>query len=205
MKPTYHVLAISLDENFEAKYKTSDKPFGFAPLDTIYGHDFNVLVYVDAATQPMDAFDILMVTGAAAQEICRATGMIFRKFEFPKPFSECVISPLFEQYTPQQEAATLQPTKLTYHVLLTPTPNAPHPHRYDSATYKKPFGFAPCDTLYGQDFDVMVYVDDHQCGLDFDEIISGACLAASEIEKETGMFFLDWGNLDVDFRPIKKD
>jgi hypothetical protein len=204
MKPTYHVLVRSLSEDFEAEYLTSDKPFGFTPLDTRYGQDFNLMVYMDAAAKPMDVFDILIVTGTAAQEICRATGMVFHKFEFPKPFSECVISPLFEQYTPQQPAK-LQTVKLTFHVLLTPTPNAPHPHRHDRATYKKPFGFAPCDTLYGQDFDVMVYVDDSQCGLGFDEIIGAACMAASEIEKETGMFFLDWGNLDVDFRPIKKD
>jgi hypothetical protein len=202
MKTTYHALVRSLSDSFDADYQTSEQPFDFAPLDTSYGQDFDVMVYTDADTKSMDNGEIALLVRVAAKAIEKSTGMTFYKAIIPKPISEYPVSPLFDQFTPLEQPAKLQTTKLTYHFLLTPTPNGPLP--YSSETYKKPFNFEPFDTLYGQDFDLMIYLgNEGQGNVDDGSIMFAGCMAAMNIEKGTGLFFLKWDAYDGDLRLLK--
>lgn len=79
MKKLYHVLVLP-DNKGSYKEAVYDAPFDFAPIDTVYGIDFDMAIYLDAsAGDTMDDVDFIMTAGCAAMLIARKTGLRFNK------------------------------------------------------------------------------------------------------------------------------
>ena len=78
-KKLYHVLVLP-DNKGSYKEEVYEAPFDFAPIDTIYGIDFDMSIYLDAsAGDTLADVDFLMTAGCAAMLIARKTGLRFSK------------------------------------------------------------------------------------------------------------------------------
>jgi hypothetical protein len=78
-KKLYHVLVLP-DNKGSYKEEVYEAPFDFAPIDTVYGIDFDMAIYLDAsAGETMDDVDFIMTAGCAAMLIARKTGLRFNK------------------------------------------------------------------------------------------------------------------------------
>lgn len=78
-KKLYHVLVLP-DNKGSYQEEIYQNPFDFAPIDTIYGVDFDMSIYLDAsAGSHLDEVDFIMTAGCAAMLIARKTGLRFSK------------------------------------------------------------------------------------------------------------------------------
>ena len=78
-KKLYHVLVLP-DMKGSYKEEVYEVAFDFAPIDTVYGIDFDMAIYLDAsAGTAMNDVDFLMTAGCAAMLIARKTGLRFNR------------------------------------------------------------------------------------------------------------------------------
>ena len=79
LKKLYHVLVLP-DNKGSYREEVCEMPFDFAPIDTVYGIEFDMAIYLDAsAGTDLSDVDFLMTAGCAAMLIARKTGLRFSK------------------------------------------------------------------------------------------------------------------------------